>query len=169
MRSVGAIYEENGRINLTARLGDCVPSYTRRFKSRTELLMELFSFNSVTQEQALEICRQETLVELPGQTEEWAKILLHAPDETTFSVRVTVFYEAQGLVLACCLAGPFIPATFSSKAGTRYESAEHLIDALDSVGLPGKKIVRPRGIVDDVYSVTGAQLRLLHLTASNMQ
>jgi hypothetical protein len=169
MTSVGAIYEENGSINLTARLGDYGPSYTRRFKSRSELLMELLSLHSVTQEEVLKICRQETLVELPGQTKEWAQVLLHGLNETTFSIRFTVFYEAQGPVLACCLAGPFIPATFSSKVGTRYESAEHLMNALDSVGLPGKKIAGLRRVFHDVYLVTGAQLRLLHLRAPDTQ
>ncbi len=163
MSSVGTIYEENGSVNLTARLGDYVPSYTRRFASHSELFLELFSLRSVTIEQVLEICRQNRLVDLPGQASEWAQILLHGPDETTFSVRFTVFHEVEGPVLAYCLAGPFISSTFSSKAGTRYESAAHLVSALESVGLPGKKIAGLRQVTDDVYLVTGAQLRLLRL------
>jgi hypothetical protein len=169
MSSVGTIYEENGGVNLTARLGDYVPSYTRRFASHSELFLELFSLRSVTWEQVLEICRQNKLVDLPGQTREWARVLLHGPDETTFSVRFTVSYEVQGPVLAYRPAGSFIQSMLSSKAGTHYESAEHLVSALDSVGLPGKKIAGLRQVSDDVYLVTGAQLRLLHLGAPTQQ
>jgi hypothetical protein len=79
-----------------------------------------------------------------------------------FSVRFTVFQEPNASVLSYSLAGPFIPATFSSKAGARYANMASLIGALDSVGLPGRDIVGMAHL-GITYNVTGAQLSTLGL------
>ena len=77
-----------------------------------------------------------------------------------FSVRFTVFHEPAGPVLAYALAGPFTPATFSSRAGARYGTMDALIGALESVGLPGREIV---GNIAGQYVVTADQLTTLGL------
>jgi len=80
--------------------------------------------------------------------------------QESLAVRFTVFKEGAGPVLAYAIAGPFIPATFASRAGARYDDTKSLIDALNRVGLPGKEI---SGFTDKVYIVTRAQLSQLGL------
>jgi hypothetical protein len=77
-----------------------------------------------------------------------------------FPVRFTVFDEPNGPVLAYCLAGPFMSATFSNRARVRFADIESLIRALDSVGLPGRTIVQMRQL-GEAYAVTGSQLTQL--------
>ncbi len=81
-------------------------------------------------------------------------------DQQVFSVRFTVFGEPAGPILAYCLDAPFVPVTFSSKSGARYADMESLIRALESVGLPGREVVR---VVGARYTVTAAQLSTLGL------
>ena len=80
--------------------------------------------------------------------------------EQQFPVRFTVFDEPSGPVLAYCLAGPFISATFSSRGGVRFANIESLVRALDSVGLPGRTIVQMRHF-GEAYPVTRSQLTQL--------
>ena len=83
--------------------------------------------------------------------------------QQTYSVRFTVFNQVDGPVLSYAIAGPFIPATFTSH-GPKFRDTAHLIETLDRVGLPGKEIA---ALSDRVYSVTGAQLRSLGLKLPN--
>ncbi|HEV2991111.1 MAG TPA: hypothetical protein VG759_21915 [Candidatus Angelobacter sp.] len=160
MSAVGVLYEEDGAVHLTARLGDYVPSHTRRFSSYSELYTELLTLRSIPQDEMLDLAsRLGEHIELPGDTREWARILLRG---STFPVRFMVFYEIQGPVLTYCLAGSFMPATFSNKNGASFENAGQLVDVLNSVGLPGKKIARLGGN-PEIFLVTAAQLRLLRL------
>lgn len=76
-------------------------------------------------------------------------------------VRFSIFNEPNGPVLAYCLASPFMPATFSSKAGVRYPSNDALAKALDDAGLPGRRIVSGGGQSDETFTVSGAQLAQL--------
>jgi hypothetical protein len=55
-------------------------------------------------------------------------------------------------------------ATFASNPGARHECSAQFIEALNGVGLPGMEI---SSFVDRVYSVTGAQLRMLGLGIPN--
>ena len=83
-------------------------------------------------------------------------------------VRFTVFLEPSGPVLAYSPAGAYESASFSSKAGTRYESVESLIKALNKAGLPGKEIVEMR-VPAKVYTLTGAQLLHLNLRVQSIR
>jgi hypothetical protein len=133
------------------------------------MFMEMMSLRSVPENQALEFCTAALgsggkLADLPGETTEWARILLRDPDETTFPVRFTVFHERSSPVLAYRLAGPFMSASFASKGGACFGSVEQLIEALDCVGLPGKEICK---LTHKLYLVTGSQLRVLRLGMPN--
>jgi hypothetical protein len=85
--------------------------------------------------------------------------------QQTFSVRFTVFNQVDGPVLSYAIAGPFMPATFSSH-GPKFRDTAHLVESLDRVGLPGKEIA---GLSDRVYNVTGAQLHSLGLKLPDEQ
>jgi len=63
-------------------------------------------------------------------------------------------------VLTYCLATPFTSATFVSETGAPYDSVQKIIEALDSVGLPGHEISQNTA---KEYTVTLSQLRDLGL------
>lgn len=162
--AIGHVYDENGVMHLTAKLADFLPPHTRRFSRPAQMYEELMNIRSVPPNRALELCSAGKLAPLEGDTKDWARVVLCGPDEPAFAARFAVFHELQGPVLDYCLAGPFMPATFCSNHGVRYESVEQLVEALDCVGLPGKEI---RSFTDKVYSVTGPQLRVLRLGMPN--
>jgi hypothetical protein len=66
-------------------------------------------------------------------------------------------------VLANCPAGLFMSVGFSSEKGAHYPSAVALIEALNTIGLPGAEIVTCPS--NNSYTVTAAQLRELETTA----
>jgi hypothetical protein len=78
-------------------------------------------------------------------------------------VRFTVFREPSGPRLAYSVAGPFTPATFSSKAGVPFPDMASLIRALDNAGLPGKAIAA--GQAGRTYTISSAQLSQLGFRA----
>jgi hypothetical protein len=159
MTATGHFYEENGAIHFTAKLADFLRPYTRRF-AKGQMFEELLKMGSIASNQALRIERERRLELLEGDPRDWAKVVLCGPDEPRFAVRFTVFDEPQGPALAYCIAGPFMPVGFASKAGARYETFEQLVEALECVGLPGKEIC---GFSDKTHYVTGPQLRVLSL------
>src|SRR5689334_18382765 len=81
--------------------------------------------------------------------------------EEMLQVRFTLMIGRDGKpVLAYCLAGPFLSATFASESGAPFESTEKMAEALNRVGLPAKEII---SFSDKEYSVTATHLRDLGL------
>ena len=85
-------------------------------------------------------------------------------DESSFEVRFGVSYEAGRPVLSHLPSGPFVAYVIPSrdKDGMRFENMRRLMDALDSVGLPGEEICT---FTDKTYGVTAAQLLALRSKA----
>ncbi|HXY79539.1 MAG TPA: hypothetical protein VEI08_02765 [Candidatus Bathyarchaeia archaeon] len=89
-------------------------------------------------------------------------MILPGPNEEQFGVRFTTFYDPAGPILACCFAGPFLSATFSSKGSPQFESTEQMIAALNLVGMPGREIALGWNGTK-VYYLTVRQLHSLGL------
>jgi hypothetical protein len=87
---------------------------------------------------------------------------------TMLPLRFTVFFDPGGPILAYSVAGPYMSATFASKAGAQFPNTAELIKALNRAGLPGEEIASMKNATR-VYTLSGAQLLHLNLKVPDVR